>query len=206
MRGAVERIDDLLAMIQHTELGSRAHEHGVQLWAIDCARRAVDANREVIDSVLAEWSWQSDLDQQLERLVRFMRGKSSEREIYGSREIQGQCELLGRRHEEAPTPDNYRALWAAMAAAAEPEGEALSQLRRLLIWTKLVPSGPELLVRLDYAESRGRLPEDPPTRTWIAEQRLRLMGNDEPAKFAVTMRCFDLVFLAELEQLAQRSR
>lgn len=86
----------------------------------------------------------------------------------------------------------------AQSAFEAPHDEANNQARRLLTRAKLIPSGAELLVRLDYAESLGALPRDPQQRAWLDAQRELLMNEDEAGRLAVVFRHLDAVFLAEL--------
>ncbi|HLT35373.1 MAG TPA: hypothetical protein VK034_03785 [Enhygromyxa sp.] len=221
MSRSVARLEDLLVLIELTPLGARAREHGVKLWALDCASRAVAANIEVIGQHATV------LRRALEVTRQWLRAPEAQQEIFMDQvsRVGGVQELLAREREQASrrrlaytyavqaavavgeamacvqghrSPEEIAE--AARRAFPDPDIEATAQLRRLLIWTRLLPDGSDLLVRLDYAESRG-LPDDAPTRTWLETQRASLMTNDEQCRFAVTVRCFDLVFLAELEQL-----
>jgi hypothetical protein len=95
-------------------------------------------------------------------------------------------------------PDHEAAARTAQLAFEQPHEEAGNQARRLLLRAKLIPSGAELLMRLDYAEGRGVLPSAPEQRAWIDAQRELLMNEDENGRLAVVFRHLDRVFLAEL--------
>jgi hypothetical protein len=93
--------------------------------------------------------------------------------------------------------DHEAAARTAQAAFEEPDEEAGNQARRLLLRCKLIPSGAELLVRLDYAEAHGALPRAPEQLEWLNLQRASLMNEDQDGRLAVVFRHFDRVFLAE---------
>lgn len=221
MRGPVDQLEDLLALIELTELGARVREHGVQRWALDCGSRAVAANIEVIDrhapilraALQAAMRWLRDRESHhdgfnntfsqvatVQELLAEQREHASRRRLAWDRAIQAAVAVGEALFCVAGTRTPEEAAAAAREAFPDPEVEATAQLRRLLTWTRLLPDGSDLLVRLDYAESRGQ-PRDAETRSWLEAQRVLLMTDDEQCRFAVTTRCFDLVFLAELERL-----
>lgn len=229
MRAASEVLEDLLVLLELTDLGARAAAGGRERWAISCARRAVSVNVEQLGPELPA------LREGLARAARFVVQRPDEdthRDAVGLVEqaIRGVGErmqqtrnhrganvrrstlLAVRAHQAAEavklavdcaaTGRGHQGV-AELARSSFPdqEPEASHQARRLLVCTKLLPSGPDLLVRLDYAESLGRLPIDGEPREWIESQRVLLMADDEAGRIAMVLRHLELVFLAELERV-----
>lgn len=223
MRTNTTVLDELWLLIDQTEFGKRAAPGGRERWAINCARRAVSANSEFLgpemavlrDALARAGRWvkapptddaltdadatlvraQSDLRQRIHAATRQKRILELER---GHRAVQAVQESLAcvahsRGHEQV----------AALARSAfqRPEQEAAAQARRLLLCTKLLPTGADLLVRLDYVEALGRMPEDPSEREWIEAQRALLMTEDEQARMLMILRHLELVFLPELDRV-----
>jgi hypothetical protein len=222
MRSSTEVLEDLLILIELTELGSRIPARSRERWAIDCARRAVGANVEWCGPQLAP------LRESLTTATHWLdEVPSDEQRSDAIAAAQATCDALLRRAQTASkgarlglqrTGKTAEAVMRALECAAarapaeqvaavareafpNPEDEAASQARRLLLWTRLLPSGPELLVRLDYAESRGRLPADREQRDWIEAQRVLLMADDEAGRLAMVLRHLELLFLPELEKI-----
>ncbi len=212
----VAQLEDLLVLLALTELKARAREGGVEQWLLDCARRAISTNIEALGAARAK-----TLRAALQLATRRLRGEVDDDELAvvlaQLDAIRGQIGVPGGIRKPADAviqtllcirgdvgPEHAAA--TARQAFAEPEPEAEAQLRRLLTRTGLLPSGAELLVRLDYAESLGRMPTDPDERAWLESRRSALMLDDEHSRFSVTARLFELVFLAELTQLRQEQR
>lgn len=222
MRAASEVLEDLLILIEVTELGGRIAERGRERWAIDCARRAVGvyidrcgpqvpALREGLATARRWFDFPPNEDQRnharaaalaaRDELLRRAQTAVRRDRVPLQRASKAaeavalalDCVVEGAHAERVAT--------VAREAFPDPEDEAAAQARRLLLWTKLLPSGAELLVRLDYAESRGRLPIDREQRTWIEGQRVLLMADDEAGRLALVLRHLELVFLAEFERI-----
>ena len=221
MRAATAVLGDLLVLIELTELGKHIPARGLERWAIDCAQRAVGAYVDRCGPQLPA------LRRGLVTARRWLAEPpdDDQRNDANVAALAARDELL--RRAQAASRDRLALLRAGKAAEAvvrvldcvvgsahaeqvaavareafpDPEDEAAAQTRRLLLWTKLLPSGPELLVRLDYAESRGRLPTDREQREWIESQRVLLMADDEAGRLAMVLRHLELVFLAELEKI-----
>jgi hypothetical protein len=219
--------DGVLMLVELTELSQRVPAGVRELWALDCARRAIASDIPILRPQL------SRLRSYVMAAQRFALSKSGpdptpESEIGSLREGFEQAQLLARElfddmQERASNagpgyaravaavsslvwamrcidghPDHEAAARTAQAAFEEPDEEAANQARRLLLRGKLIPSGAELLMRLDYAEARGVLPSAPEERAWIDAQRELLMNEDENGRLAVVFRYLDRVFLTEL--------
>lgn len=224
MRPASEVLRDLWILIERTELGARAAAGGRERWALNCARRAVSTNVEqlgpelpVLREALARADrWLPDRpDEELSRGVlasveqawRSVAERARRRPGAGRRALALSnahmateavlrgvvCAASGKHHD--------RVAELARSSFSNQELEAAAQARRLLLFTKLLPRGADLLVRLDYAESIGKMPLAREEREWIEAQRSLLMANDEQARMAVLLRELELVFLPELERL-----
>jgi hypothetical protein len=222
MRRATEVLEDLLILMEMTELGERIAPKGRERWAVDCAHRAVGANVDrcgeqlpaLREGLAAARRWIKQPPEQDER-------DATSTLVWGAHEglaIRAEAASKGHRLAMQRTVKSAEAVAAALDSVAEgrymervaelarkafPEDndEATAQAMRLLYWTKMLPSGTELLVRLDYAESLGRLPIDGEQRAWIEAQRGLLMTDDEAGRMAMVLRHLDLVFLAELDRI-----
>jgi hypothetical protein len=210
--------DGVLMLVELTELATRVPPGVRELWAIDCARRAVAADIQslrpyvsVLRSSLAVA--RTHLNQ---RLAAPTEDAPARDEFEHARElVQTRFDHFHERSNNAG-PGHARALAAVSAVvlamrcadgqrehentartAQEAFEEAGNQARRLLLRSKLIPSGAELLVRLDYAESLGALPRVPEQLDWLNAQRGLLMNEDEDGRLAVVFRHFDRVFLGE---------
>jgi hypothetical protein len=214
-------LEELLILIELSDLGDRIAERGLERWAIDCARRAVSANvdrcgpqlpalREGLATAKRWLEQPPTADQRNDANAAastackgiLRRAQEASRYRLALQRTAKSAEAVARALDcvaEAANADQVAAV--AREAFPDREDEAAAQARRLLFWTRLLPSGAELLVRLDYAESRGRLPIDGEQRAWIEAQRVLLMADDEAGRLAVVLRHLELVFLAELERI-----
>ena len=224
-------LGDLLVLIERTELGARAAAGGRERWAISCARRAVSHNVEWLGPELpalrealtraarfvrerpdddvyqdaiapVEQGWRTTGERYQQ--VRGARGANVSRRSIFSYQAQRSVEAvrLCLDHAAARGETHERVAEVARSAFVLPEQEAEHQARRLLLCTKLLPSGADLLVRLDHVEALGRFPTDPDERAWIEAQRVALMADDETSRMAVLLRHLELVFLPELERIS----
>jgi hypothetical protein len=218
--------DGVLMLVELTELATRVPPGVLELWAIDCARRAVAADIPRLRSHAGALRWsltvaRSHLNQ---RLAAPDEDAPARDEFEHAREIvQTRFEVF-HEHSNNAGPEHARALAAVSAvvlamrcadgqreheatartaqeAFEEPDEEAANQARRLLLRSKLIPSGSELLVRLDYAESLGALPRAPEQLDWLNAQRGLLMNEDEDGRLAVVFRHLDRVFLKEFARV-----
>ncbi|GEM_PF-6360439 len=222
---------DLLFILEMTELSRRVPPTTFARWAIDCARRAVgvdlralDAHviplregldwartrlrrgpgstgassssqeaavvqgcRRTLESALSTTLEASRRRRDVDRITRALAAVEATR-------CAMRCAEGGLEHEAAAR--------SAQAAFLEPDTEARAQASRLLLRAELLPSGAEILVRLDYAEARGKLPRDPDARQWIEDHRHTLMLEDPSRSLAFVLRDPKLVFLAELERIS----
>lgn len=222
MRAPSEVLEDLLILIELSELGRAIADRGRERWAIDCAKRAVGvyvdrcgpqapALREGLATARRWLDEPPSEDQRSDAvaLVIAARDELRRREQTAVRRDRVPLQRASKAAEAVALALDCavgrvaadRVATTAREAFPDPEDEAAAQARRLLLWTGLLPSGTELLVRLDYAESLGRLPTDVEQRAWIESQRVLLMANDEGGRLAMVLRHLELVFLAELSSL-----
>jgi hypothetical protein len=222
MRRAVEVLEDLLILMELTELGERIAPKGRERWAIDCAQRAVGANVDrcgeqlpaLREGLAAARRWlkqppERDEHHATSALVLAARkglGKRAQEATKGNRlamqrTVKAADAVIAALDSVAAGANMEQVAAVAREAFPEDADEATAQAMRLLYWTKMLPSGQELLVRLDYAESLGRLPSDGEQRAWIEAQRGLLMTDDEAGRMAMVLRHADLVFLAELDRI-----
>jgi len=222
MRAASEVLEDLLILIELSDFGHASADRGRERWAIDCAKRAVGvyvdrcgpqapALREGLATARRWLEQPPNEDQRKDASATVLAARDEllrraqtavRRDRVPLQRASKAAEAVGLALdcvvERAPAD---RVAAVAREAFPDPEDEAAAQARRLLLWTKLLPSGTELLVRLDYAESRGRLPIDGEQRAWIESQRVLLMADDEAGRLAVVLRHLELVFLAEFDRI-----
>ena len=218
--GPADPIGNLLVIVELTELRYRIPAAALELWAIDCARRALG-----VDLPRVPGSLRTELRRCLDTARRWVRAPEDEllADHFAAARAR-QATLLGDlgtafgRNRESrehallhavrlalecvagePAFDELAEVARSVFAMPDRPAEAEAQTRRLLVRAKLMPSGAELLVRLDYAESRGLLPNDAASRAWLDRQRRLLMAENEDSRFAVTLRYMDEVFDAELE-------
>jgi hypothetical protein len=222
-----ELFDGVLMLVELTELAQRVPAGVRELWALDCARRAIASDIPTLRPQLAmlracvaaarswvtrtaepesttESAWAGDRDaferaQQLAReLYDDMHERSGNAGPGYARAVAAVSSLVWAMRCASGHPDHEVAARTAQAAFEHPDEEAGHQARRLMLRAKLIPSGAELLMRLDYAEARGMLPSAPEQRAWLDAQRELLMNEDENGRLAVVFRHFDRVFLSEL--------
>jgi hypothetical protein len=230
-RESSELFDGVLMLVELTELSQRVPAGVRELWALDCARRAISSDipnlrpqLAVLRSYLAAAQRWGTFAAKLPSTAES--GRTSESETL--REAFDRAQLLAREllddMQEFSTnagpgyaravaavsslvwamrcldghPDHEAAARTAQAAFEDRDAEAGHQARRLLLRGKLIPSGAELLMRLDYAEARGVLPSAPEQRAWLDAQRELLMNEDENGRLAVVFRHLEQVFLTEL--------
>jgi hypothetical protein len=218
--------DGVLMLVELTELSTRVPPGVRELWAIDCARRAVAADIQSLRPYVsmlrsALTVARSHLNQRLAAPTEDAPGREAfeqARELVQSRfaHLQERSNNAGPGHARAfaavsavvlamRCADGQREHEAtartAQEAFEEPDEEAANQARRLLLRSKLIPSGSELLVRLDYAESLGALPRAPEQLDWLNAQRGLLMNEDEDGRLAVVFRHLDRVFLKEFARV-----
>lgn len=210
----------LLLAIEATDLSRRVAPRGLQLWAVDCARRAFGfAPRRLLEPgtlrrglrVTAAVVREQMPKAELEPVVRELeRAHASAIAAYDAQVAErarprlldplrravnaaAAVETAARHvHDGSIELDHVASL--ARQAFVEPAVEGQAQARRLLMRSGLLRSSDELLVRLDYAESRGLL--DTPTAT---QARQRLMAGDAETRFSVALRYLDAVFHPELD-------
>jgi hypothetical protein len=230
-RESSELFDGVLMLVELTELSQRVPAGVRELWALDCARRAIASDILTLRPQLAMLrTWLAATRQWATVEIESARAAdlTYSAESASLREAFEHAQLLARDHlddmQEGSAnagpgyaravaavsslvwamrcvdghPDHEAAARAAQAAFEEPNAEADNQARRLLLRAKLIPSGAELLMRLDYAEARGVLPSAPEQRAWLDAQRELLMNEDEAGRLAVVFRHLDRVFLTEL--------
>jgi hypothetical protein len=224
-RKSSELFDSVLMLVELTELSQRVPAGVRQLWALDCARRALASDiprlRPQLSMLRAWWAAarryavvasEPEPKSEPEPLREgFERAQQLARELFN--DMRGGSANLGPEYRRAVAavsslvwamrcvdghPDHEAVARTAQAAFEEPDEEAANQARRLLLRCKLIPSGAELLMRLDYAEARGILPAAPEERAWLDAQRELLMNEDENGRLAVVFRYLDSVFLTEL--------
>lgn len=224
-RESSELFDGVLMLVELTELAQRVPPGARELWALDCARRAIASDIPTLRPQLAMLrsclaaarSWATrpaepeptaeskalreafEHAQQLAlELHRDMQERSANAGPGYARAVAAVASLVWAMRCVDGHPDHEAAARTAQAAFEHPDEEADNQARRLLLRAKLIPSGAELLMRLDYAEARGVLPSAPEQRAWLDSQRELLMNEDENGRLAVVFRYLDRVFLTEL--------
>lgn len=231
-RKSSELFDGVLMLVDLTELSQRVPAGVRQLWALECARRALASDIPLLRPQLSMLrSWLAAARRHALHAAEPESEPAAESEPESPREAFERAQLLAREllddmQERSANagPEYARAVaavaslvWAmrcadghadheaaartAQAAFEEPDEEAGNQARRLLLRCKLVPSGAELLMRLDYAEARGVLPSAPEERAWLDAQRELLMNEDENGRLAVVFRYLESVFLTELARV-----
>jgi hypothetical protein len=218
--------EDAIVLVELTELAARVPPGAREYWALDCAKRAIGDDNWMLRRQRERLrGWWRIGQQQLERRLSdepeppqddlrqlFEAAQASVPEIIeelpaadvgrdGVARVRAVAAVQSLVHALRCVdghPEHETAARLAQGAFADPREEAGNQARRLLMRTKLIPTGAELLVRLDYAESLGALPRDPEQRAWLDAQREHLMNEDEECRLAVVFRHLDRVFLAEL--------
>jgi hypothetical protein len=227
-REASDLFDRVLMLVELTELAQRVPAGVRELWALDCARRTVAADIlalrphvRMLRSGLAVAA--SHLAQRLAAPTEPLQREAFEHARLLVHEcleqLQQRSPNSGPGHAQAVAAvssvllamrcadghaDHEATARTAQAAFEHPDEEAGNQARRLLLRSKLIPSGAELLVRLDYAEAHGALPRAPEQLEWLNAQRGLLMNEDHDGRLAVVFRHLDRVFLAELSLPPQR--
>jgi hypothetical protein len=229
-RESTDLFDGVLMLVELTELSHRVPAGARELWALDCARRAIASDIPILrpqQSMLraclaaarrwatrpidpaataaaeptAESDALRDAFEHGQLLARELLDEMQERSTNAgpgyARAVAAVSSLVWALRCIDGHPDHEVAARTAQLAFEEPHAEAANQARRLLLRAKLIPSGAELLMRLDYAEGRGVLPSAPEQRAWIDAQRELLMNEDENGRLAVVFRHLDRVFLAE---------
>lgn len=224
-RESSDLFDSVLMLVERTELSQRVPAGARELWALECARRAIASDIPILRArisvlrshVAAARRWATrppepeltaeseSLREAFERaqllaraLLEDMQAQSTNAGPGYARAVAAVASLVWAMRCVAGHPDHEAAARAAQAAFEHPGAEANNQARRLLLRGKLIPSGAELLMRLDYAEARGALPSAPEQLAWLDAQRELLMNEDENGRLAVVFRHLDRVFLAEL--------
>lgn len=220
-RKSSELFDGVLMLVELTELGQRVPAGAREHWALDCAKRAIGddipalrPHRAVLRTSLsaarsrltvsstetreefdrAQQHASEALDELQERFDEEGPGLGRARAVEAARSLLAAMRCVdGHREHEA-------AARVAQGAFEDPLAEADNQARRLLQRCKLIPTGAELLVRLDYAEDHGAMPKDPRERAWLDAQRELLMNEDQERRMAVVFRHLHRVFLAELSR------
>jgi hypothetical protein len=206
-------VGDILLLIELTPLGQRVAPRGLELWALDVAQRAVGADIRDINMYIPRLkrglehvraSMRAPEDKTIRDHVDEVRGFVHDR-LAGELSKRGRIALqtfeLALACVEGARSYEQLARTALGAFPAEHErAESEAQARRLLLRCKLVPSSAELLVRLDYAEARGVLPQAPAQREWLEQQRAALMRDDENHRVIITLRYLEQVFLDEFEK------
>ena len=215
-------VGDLLVIIELTELAARVPVHALGLWTLDCAGRAlgadireIEAHRGALRSSLARTRGllredeleitDADVDAIAQpvrdriEVLRFGEDSKGNRRAIAAAEATLFAILgaLGRAEDRSTHESVAR---RAQDAFEDRDEEALAQARRLLLRARLIPSGAELLVRLDFAEANGALPPGAEERAWIDSHRALLMAEDQDSRFAVTLRYLEIVFLGELDR------
>lgn len=221
-------LGDLLVLVELTSARERVPAGALERWALDCAGRSLGADLRGLDphrSMLraALVGARAALRERAAGLAPTTLADAHGRAL-AVREALDDTELddLDTARSRAAAASVHHALRCigeglapnprrnveahataerARAAFANGYAESLPQARRLLWRAQLLPTGAELLVRLDYAESRGALPPDPRAREWIHAQRRLLMAEDEDSRFALVLRHPRPVFLTEFEEL-----
>jgi hypothetical protein len=226
-RKSSELFDAVLMLVELTELSQRIPAGVRQLWALECARRAIASDIPLLRprlAVLRTWLAAArhhalhaaepesepaaesesprEAFERAQLLARELLDDMQERSANAgpeyARAVAAVSSLVSAMRCADGHPDHEAAARTAQAAFEEPDEEAGNQARRLLLRCKLIPSGAELLMRLDYAEARGVLPSAPEERAWLDAQRELLMNEDENGRLAVVFRYLDSVFLTEL--------
>lgn len=218
-----DAIGDLLRLVERSELGARVPAQALELWALDCARRALGVDLRVLDvhvgtlrrgiSAARTLLRKPDVDDvpaafelaraDVERCRTELR--TVEQPGLNGRLALSAIEAVASAMDCARDRDHARIESTARLAreafhANDRDIEFDAQVRRLLLRCGLLPSGDELLVRLDYAEARGALPRDPAQQAWLDAQRQKLMADDTERRLIVVIRHLEQVFLAEFEQ------
>lgn len=230
-RESSELFDGVLMLVELTPLSQRVPRGARELWALDCAGRAIASDiptlrpqLAVLRSYLAaarRWATfaskpsQTDEPSPESESLReaFDRAQLLARELLDdmqdhstnagpiyTRAVAAVASLVWAMRCADGHPDHEATARTAQRAFEHPHEEASNQARRLLLRAKLIPSGAELLMRLDYAEARGVLPSAPEQLAWLDAQRELLMNEDENGRLAVVFRHLDRVFLTELAQ------
>lgn len=236
-RESSQLFDGVLLLVELTEISQRVPKGARELWALDCAARAIASDiptlrpqLAVLRSCLAaarRWATFAikpsqttepetepetetesaslreafDRAQQLAReLLDDMQQRSTNAGPIFLRAVAAVSSLVLAMRCADGHPDHEATARTAQRAFEEPDEEAGNQARRLLLRGKLIPSGAELLMRLDYAEARGVLPSAPEQLAWLDAQRELLMNEDENGRLAVVFRHLDRVFLTELSR------
>lgn len=233
-RESSELFDSVLMLVELTPLSQRVPAGVRELWALDCARRAIASDILTLRPQLAmlrsclaaaqRWAAATlgpgratepvptaeaeslrEAFQHAQLLARGLLDEMQERSGNAgpgyARAVAAVSSLVWAMRCIEGHPEHEVAARTAQAAFEEPDVEAGNQARRLLLRGKLIPSGAELLMRLDYAEARGALPSAPEQRAWLDAQRELLMNEDENGRLAVVFHYLDHVFHSELAQV-----
>ena len=222
-RESSELFDGVLMLVELTELAARVPAGARQHWALDCAKRAIGddipalrPHRVMLRSGLSAARSRliagspADSREEFERVEQLTRDALGELQQrlddegpgFGrARAVEAARSLIVAMRCVEGHPEHETTARVAQRAFEDPLAEADNQARRLLLRCKLIPSGAELLVRLDYAEDHGAMPKSPQERAWLDAQRELLMNEDEEGRMAVVFRHFHRVFLGELSRL-----
>lgn len=230
-RESSQLFDGVLLLVELTEISQRVPKGARELWALDCAARAIASDIPTLRPQLAVLrSCLAAARRWATFAIKPSQTTEPETESVSLREAFDRAQLLAREllddMQQRSTnagpiflravaavsslvlamrcadghPDHEATARTAQRAFEEPDEEAGNQARRLLLRGKLIPSGAELLMRLDYAEARGVLPSAPDQLAWLDAQRELLMNEDENGRLAVVFRHLDRVFLTELSR------
>jgi hypothetical protein len=200
-------VDDVLALV---ELLGRADARPLGLWALDCARRAVH------ELMVLPGGHDPFVRQVLREVNNHFLDRAADLDLAERLAAQLDQRYEGRRRE---------AVWAAAAtiecARGTTEAAAVAQLalramlpeqgdvgpafefesrwqaRRLLWRTNSMPSLPDMLVRLDIAESAGAVPRSGPALLRFDELRARIHA-DEDARLDLILEFGEALYLFEL--------
>jgi hypothetical protein len=200
-------VDDVLALV---ELLGRASPRALGLWACDCARRATH------ELIVLSNAHDPRVRQLLIEVNNYFLGRAADLALAQRLAAQLEQRYEGRMREAA---------WAAAAAvqcalgateaatvaqlalramlpeqgdvATARDFEARWQARRLLWRTNSMPRLPDMLVRLDLAESAGALPRSGAALLRFDALRARIHA-DEDARLDLILEFGEALYLFEL--------
>ena len=203
-------VDDTLALV---ELLGRASERPLGLWACDCVRRATH------EAIVMTSGHDPRVRQLLLEVNNHFLGRPADLAL--AQRMAEQLEIDYERRQ-------LEAAWAATALVECAQGltdaaavaklalqamlpdqgalapsealEARWQARRLLWRTNLMPRLPDMLVRLDLAESAGALPRSGPAFERFDALRARIHA-DEDARLDLILEFGEALYLFELGRL-----
>jgi hypothetical protein len=201
-------VDDVLAL---AELLGRASPRPLGLWACDCARRATH------EEIVVARGYDGRIRQLLLEVNNHFFGRAADLALAQRLAAQLEHHYEGRMREAA---------WAAAAAVecalGSTEAVAVAQLalramlpdqgdvspvremesrwqaRRLLWRTNSMPRLPDMLVRLDLAESAGAVPQSGPALLRFDALRARIHA-DEDARLDLILEFGEALYLFELD-------